>query len=197
MAVGVRARPDAAGRVAVVGAGLAGLSAAWNLRRLGFPVEIFERRRLVGGKATSFESGGTEFDNGQHVFLGCFREWRLLVREVGMEDAIYLQPRFEALLIADDGRASRLRAGRLPAPWHLLPALFGHRLLGLRGRFDVARAMLAAGRHTPLEGTFSDWLDRLGQGSKARGGFWTPFLVPSLNAPLDEVEAEAGRFVLT
>ena len=81
-----------AGPVAVVGAGLAGLAAGLELRRRGFQVEIFERSRLVGGKAASFESGGSDLDTGQHVFLGCFDEWLGLVREVGMLGDVFLQP---------------------------------------------------------------------------------------------------------
>jgi hydroxysqualene dehydroxylase len=182
--------------VAVVGAGLAGLSAALELHRRGFEVEILERSRLVGGKATSFSAGGVEVDNGQHVFLGCFDAWREMVREVGMEDQIYLQPRFEVLLFGEGGTA-RLHAGRLPAPLHLAPALLAHRLLGLRGRIEVARAMLAARRPGAAGESLAGWLDGHGQGAVAKAAFWDPFLVPALNAPLEECSAEAGRFVLT
>lgn len=183
-------------RVAVVGAGLAGLSAALELHRRGFEVEILERGRLVGGKATSFTAGGVEVDNGQHVFLGCFDAWREMVRELGMEDQIYLQPRFEVLLFGEGGTA-RLNAGRLPAPLHLAPALLAHRLLGLRGRIEVARAMLAARRPGAAGQSLAAWLDGLGQGPVTRAAFWEPFLVPALNAPLEDCSAEAGRFVLT
>ena len=184
-------------RIAVVGAGLAGLTAAWDLRRRGFQVDLYERTRLVGGKATSFRAGGEEVDNGQHVFLGCFDEWLGLVREAGMEEQLHLQPRFDVLLLAPGGRRARLHAARLPAPLHLLPALLAHGLLGLRGRIEVARGMLAAGRPAPATETMAGWLDRHGQGQLARDTFWDPFLVPALNAPLEEVAAEAGRFVLT
>lgn len=183
-------------RVAVVGAGLAGLSAALELHRRGFEVEILERSRLVGGKATSFTAGGVEVDNGQHVFLGCFDAWREMVRELGMEDQIYLQPRFEVLLFGEGGTA-RLHAGRLPAPLHLAPALLAHRLLGLRGRIEVARAMLAARRPSAEGESLAAWLDGHGQGAVAKAAFWDPFLVPALNAPLEDCSAEAGRFVLT
>jgi hydroxysqualene dehydroxylase len=184
------------GPIAVVGAGLAGLTAAWELRRRGFEVELYERSRLVGGKATSFEAGGVEVDNGQHVFLGCFEEWRRLAEEAGMGSHLYLQPRFEALLLTRDGRSARLRAARLPAPLHLLPALLNHRLLGIDGRIQLARAMLAARHSAPANETMAAWLDHAGQSAATRAAFWDPFLVPSLNAPLDEVAADAGCFVI-
>jgi hydroxysqualene dehydroxylase len=191
MASGVRGAP-----IAVVGAGLAGLSAAWELTRLGFEVEIFERSRLVGGKATSFEVGGVEFDNGQHVFLGCFDEWLRLVGEAGMADKLHLQERFEVVLLAP-GRATRLRAASWPSPLHLLPALVRHRPLGLRGRLQVARAMRAARRPAHPGETAAAWLRRLGQSAQARAMFWDPFLIPALNAPLEDVDAETARSVIT
>jgi squalene-associated FAD-dependent desaturase len=191
----------AVGTVAVVGAGLAGLAAGLELRRRGFEVEIFERSRLVGGKAASFEAVGSDVDTGQHVFLGCFDEWLGLVREVGMEDDLFLQPRFQVRILARGRGSVDLRAGRLPPPAHLLPALLGHRFLGWRGRLQVARALLAARRRPDGDGerdaeTLAAWLRRLGQGQDAVAGFWDLFMVPALNTPLDEALAEDGRFVI-
>src|SRR5438105_8960717 len=98
-----------AGPVAVVGAGLAGLAAGLELRRRGFQVEIFERSRLVGGKAASFESGGSDLDTGQHVFLGCFDEWLELVREVGMRADLVLQSRFEVRILSRERGSVHLK----------------------------------------------------------------------------------------
>jgi uncharacterized protein with NAD-binding domain and iron-sulfur cluster len=133
-------------RVAVVGAGLAGLAAAVDLADAGIAVEIFERSRLLGGRATSFVVGGREVDNGQHVFLACCTEFVDLVTRLGLADQLFLQPRFEALMIARGGRVSRLRAASLPAPWHLAASLFGFRLMSWRARLRVAKALLNAAR---------------------------------------------------
>ncbi len=192
-------------RVVVVGAGLAGLAAARALRAAGEEVTVLERSRLLGGKATSFVAGAgrgpretveEEVDNGQHVFLGCFDAWLGLVAEAGMADALHLPARFEVALLAPDGRRVRLRAGRLPSPLHLAPALLAHHLLGLGGRLRVARAMTAARQPAAPGETLAQWLQRQGQGAAERALFWDPFLIPSLNAPLEEVDAEAGLFVL-
>ena len=83
-------------RVAVVGAGLAGLSAALDLKEAGLHVELFERSRLLGGRATSFEIANQEVDNGQHVFLACCTEFIRFARRVGMESQLHMQERFDA-----------------------------------------------------------------------------------------------------
>ena len=41
-------------RVAVIGGGIAGVSAAWSLHRSGYAVEIFERSSTLGGNAKTF-----------------------------------------------------------------------------------------------------------------------------------------------
>ena len=86
----------APGHVAVVGGGLAGLSAAVELKQRGYAVELLERSRLLGGKATSFKLGDVEVDNGQHVFLACCTEFMDFVQQLdGVaptgESALFLQ----------------------------------------------------------------------------------------------------------
>lgn len=53
-------------RFAVLGAGPAGLWAAWKLARRGFAVEVLERSGAVGGNAGSFTLGGQRVDFGSH-----------------------------------------------------------------------------------------------------------------------------------
>ena len=57
-------------RVAVVGAGLGGLSAAAHLARNGFQVDLFERHRVPGGYANSFVRNGFEFEASLHALSG-------------------------------------------------------------------------------------------------------------------------------
>jgi hydroxysqualene dehydroxylase len=192
----------APGKVAVVGAGLAGLSAALELNRLGFTVELLERTRLLGGKATSFKLADAEVDNGQHVYLACCTEFVDFVRRArptSPPDAspLYLQDRFEARLLARGRRPARLRAARLPAPWHLVPALLRDHQLAPLDRVRIGLAMLDARRPPQPGETFDAWLRRHHQTVATRKGFWDPFFVPALNAPLDEVSAEAALFVIS
>jgi squalene-associated FAD-dependent desaturase len=182
----------------VVGAGLAGLAAAEDLQARGFSVEVYERSRLLGGRATSFEIGGTEVDNGQHVYLHCCDEFIAFVERAGLRHALREQERFDALVLARDGTVSRLRAAALPAPLHLLASFARYAHLRLGDRLRIARALLAAayGGKPAADVTFDRWLDRNGQNERTRRAFWDPFFIPALNAAFDKVSARDALFVI-
>jgi diapolycopene oxygenase len=59
---------DIANKVAIVGAGIAGISAAIRLQSKGYQVIVFEANNYPGGKLTAFEGNGYRFDMGPSLF---------------------------------------------------------------------------------------------------------------------------------
>ena len=56
-------------RVAVIGSGLGGLSAACTLAARGYEVEVFEKNPWLGGKAAVLEEEGFRFDMGPTILI--------------------------------------------------------------------------------------------------------------------------------
>ena len=56
-------------RVAVIGSGLAGLSAAATLAARGYEVEVFEKNSWLGGKAALLQEKGFRFDMGPTILI--------------------------------------------------------------------------------------------------------------------------------
>ncbi|MBU2258813.1 MAG: FAD-dependent oxidoreductase, partial [Candidatus Omnitrophica bacterium] len=54
-------------RIIILGAGLAGLSAAWHLQKIGRDCRIFEKEKQVGGLCRSKNIGGFSFDYSGHL----------------------------------------------------------------------------------------------------------------------------------
>jgi len=55
-------------KVVILGAGPAGISAAWRLTKLGFPVTVLERDNAVGGMGRTIKVGDYSVDFGPHTF---------------------------------------------------------------------------------------------------------------------------------
>src|SRR5437016_10001834 len=108
-----------AGRVAIIGGGLAGLAAATALAPHGFEVIVLEARGRIGGRAGSFQDAttGQLIDACQHVSMGCCTNFAHFCRTVGIHHLLQAQP--SLYFMTPDRRLSEFRATRWPAPFHL------------------------------------------------------------------------------
>lgn len=131
---GVRGKP-----VVVIGAGLAGLAAAYELHAVGYDVTVFEARDRVGGRVLSFNAaGGSEFVPGRNIegggeligsnhpaWLAYAERFGLELMEVG-EDEHAFSPVLIDGQVLDDDAAEKL--------WASMDSAF-------RGLTDLARAI--------------------------------------------------------
>ncbi len=69
-------------KVAVIGAGIAGLSCARELRRAGYFVEVFEQERVIGGRLATARVGLESFDYGAQYLTARGTAFRLFIDEV-------------------------------------------------------------------------------------------------------------------
>lgn len=71
-------------RVAIIGAGLTGLTAAWRLRAAGIDATIFEKSAFPGGRTRSVRQDGFIFDTGAITMLPTYNKTLALVAELGI-----------------------------------------------------------------------------------------------------------------
>jgi protoporphyrinogen oxidase len=141
-------------RIAVLGAGPAGMTAAWRLSELGYPVTVFDRDDAVGGMGRTITvAGGYRVDFGPHTFH---------IRETdesrGVIDAI--RPFFgEDPLILTRGTRVLLRGKEYVYPLELLQVLTGvSPLLSFRIVFDYAIATVKTTLSPPKKAdSFEEW----------------------------------------
>jgi uncharacterized protein with NAD-binding domain and iron-sulfur cluster len=178
-------------RVAVVGGGLAGITAALDCAAAGARVTVLEVRPQLGGAAYSFERDGLRLDNGQHVFLRCCTAYTALLDRLGSRAMTRMQRRLDIPVLAPDGRVARLRRSGLPAPLHLGGALARYTQLAPADRLRAVRAALALRRLDPEdprldERSFGAWLAEQGQRPAAVQALWDLIARPTLNVTADE-----------
>jgi squalene-associated FAD-dependent desaturase len=183
--------------VAVIGGGLAGISAGSALADAGYQVELFERRPYLGGRASSYELPGTGevVDNCQHVLLGCCTNLIDFYRRLGVEHQIRWYD--EITFILPGGKTSILKPGALPAPLHATASFLAFSVLDLKDKLAIARAMLALVPSPPPDDgqNFQAWLERRGQTKQAIDRFWAPVLISALNEELDRVSVRYAALV--
>ena len=73
-------------KIGVVGAGIAGLTAAWRLQQAGHDVEVFEACGHAGGRMASTQVGGFVLDLGVHMLLEHYDRTRALIAELGLAE---------------------------------------------------------------------------------------------------------------
>ncbi len=97
-------------RVAVVGAGWAGLAAAIRTVQRGHSVTLYEMASCPGGRARTIEHHGEKLDNGQHILIGAYVRTLDLMTTVGVDlDAVLA--RMPLAMVTPDGIGLRLPPG--------------------------------------------------------------------------------------
>ncbi|XTZ11919.1 MAG: 15-cis-phytoene desaturase [cyanobacterium endosymbiont of Rhopalodia inflata] len=112
-------------RVAIAGAGLAGLSCGKYLVDAGHTPIILERRDVLGGKVAAWkDDDGDWYETGLHIFFGAYPNMLQLFKELGIEERlqwkkhsmIFNQPEFP-------GTYSRFDFPDIPAPFNGIIAI--------------------------------------------------------------------------
>ncbi len=176
-------------RVAIVGAGLAGMATAVDLVDAGHEVEIFESRPFVGGKVGSWvDADGNHIEMGLHVFFGCYYQLFDLMKKVGAIENLRLKEHTHTF-INKGGRMGELDFRFITgAPFNGLKAFFTTSQLSLQ---DKLQNSLALGTSPIVRGlvdfdgamktireldriSFADWFRRHGGNDGSLKRMWNP-----------------------
>jgi squalene-associated FAD-dependent desaturase len=187
-------------QVAVIGGGLAGITAAIDLAEAGHEVVLLEARPRLGGAASSYQRGEMTIDNGQHVILRCCDQYQALLARLGVTGQVEFQPRFDVTVLGPGGPARLYRTG-LPSPLHLTASLNKYKLLPLADRLKVSRAALAMKFVDPAnpatdDQRLGDWLVAHGQSDLARRRMWDLFIISALNIAGDDANLSLAATVI-
>ncbi|MBW4526112.1 MAG: 9,9'-di-cis-zeta-carotene desaturase [Phormidium tanganyikae FI6-MK23] len=196
-------------RVAIVGAGLAGLAAAVELVDAGHEVEIFEARSFVGGKAGSWiDSDGNHIEMGLHVFFNNYANLFALMEKVGVYDELLAKEHVHTF-VNRGGELGKLDFRfLLGAPFHGLKAFFTTGQLTVQDKlqnaialgtspivpglvnFDVAMKMIRALDNV----SFANWFRSHGGSQNSLKKMWDPI---ALALGFIDTENISARCMLT
>jgi hydroxysqualene dehydroxylase len=181
-------------RIAVIGGGWAGCTAALTLAEAGVAVTLYEASRTLGGRARKVELENQQLDNGQHILLGAYEQTLQLIDR--LHPAASSENLWRLPLTVDQPPDFQLACPRLPAPLHLLAGLLGAHGLNWREKLAAARwaHSLMHGTDTPDHLSVSQLTQ--GQPEKLRRLLWHPLCVSALNTPPEIASARVFHNVI-
>ncbi|MGB5963104.1 MAG: 15-cis-phytoene desaturase [Coleofasciculaceae cyanobacterium] len=105
-------------RVAIAGAGLAGLSCAKYLTDAGHTPIVLERQNVLGGKVAAWkDEDGDWYETGLHIFFGAYPNMLQMFKELDIEDRLQWKEHSMIFNQPDKpGTYSRFDFPDLPAP---------------------------------------------------------------------------------
>lgn len=186
-------------KVAVIGAGWAGMAAAIAHRQAGRQVTVFEAARTVGGRARAVpgvlpDGTAATLDNGQHILIGAYTESLRLMRLVGIDPATALL-RLPLTLQFPDGQG--LQLPDLPPPLDALLGIARAKGWGWQDKVALLRTATAwqlrgfrCAPHTSVADLCAPLTPRL------MAEFIDPLCVSALNTPAREASGQVFLRVL-
>lgn len=138
---------------AVVGAGLAGLAAAWRLARAGVQVRVFEAGPHAGGVIRSVREGAWLAEHGANSMADPPPAVRALLRDAGLEAGLLAtRPEARRRYVVRGGRPVPVPAGP--------PQLLSTRLLSLPAKLRVLAEPLARAADESADESVADLVRR-------------------------------------
>ena len=191
---------DSRDRPIVLGGGMAGIAAAMELADRGASPILVESRPYLGGRVRSFihQETGDEIDNGRHLLIGCYHKTFDLLRKLGTDDLVTIQPALRVeFRTTDNSDDTLISPSWLPPPLHVLAGMFRLKQLSFRERAGLLRVGLDVKRKGPHENeTVAQYLGRLDQSKRTQQRLWSPLVIATLNTRPEEASARLFAAVM-
>ncbi len=139
--------------VAIIGAGITGLTAAFYLKRKGVPVTVYEAGRRAGGVIQSVRKDGFLAESGPNTILETSPKIAQLVRDAGLESRkLATNPKAEARYVVRGGKPVAMPSSQL--------GIFTSELLSAKAKFALVREPFVPPRRDGNEESVAEFVTR-------------------------------------
>jgi len=184
-------------KIAILGGGVSGISAAKELMLANYPFVLFEATGEIGGRASRiFDKTSEEYlDNGQHLLSGAYDVFLNLLEYLGTSTMV-AKPKGLVVPYIDsiDGKviSAILDTTKAWGKAGTLKGLLEFALLSSRDKYSIIRLALIISlgqAKTNDSETCTSFLKRYKQTERAIEVFWEPLILAVLNTPISRASA--------
>ena len=139
--------------VAIIGAGITGMTAAFYLKRSGVPVSVYEASSRVGGVIQSTRFNGFLAESGPNTIIETSPKISQLVLDAGLAARrMETDPEAEARYVVRDGRPLAMPSSQL--------GIFGSKLLSVSAKYALLREPFVPPRRGGAEESVAEFVSR-------------------------------------
>lgn len=190
-------------RVAIAGAGLAGLACAKYLTDAGHTPIVLESRDVLGGLVAAWkDEDGDWYETGLHAFFGAYPNMLQLMKELGIEDR--LQWKQHTLIFNQPekpGVLSRFDVPDIPAPFNVIMSILRNNDMltweqKIRFAIGLVPAIVRGQTYVEEMDRYSllEWLQRQGIGERVSSDI---FIAASKALTFVEPDQVSATIILT
>ena len=187
-------------KVIIIGAGIAGISAAMELVENGYEVNLFETSSRAGGRMFSLldNKSKDEIDNGQHLFIGAYKHFFNILKKLDTFKFIANQKSLKVDFFDIHNGKSTLNTGILPSFLGLILGLALLKNISLKSKYKTVQFLrkLKVGNLKYNGLTAYELLISEEQEIDIIEKFWKPFVVATMNISINYADAETFLNIL-
>lgn len=183
------------GTLDIFGAGISGMTAAYNLCEQGFDIRLFEARNYAGGRACSFEwkAANALLDNGSHAAMRCYKSFLKILKKLGSLDILSDKETAVSFFFEDKSTIKLSLKDLVKNPIKFMFTFGGlNKVDGFQCKENalfMIKAKLGLAKPMPAQSA-DDFLNSHNINDVSKDVFWKPFCESALNTKLEECDAE-------
>ena len=181
-----------AGRVVVVGGGVSGLAAAYELSRAGYEVTVVEARNRVGGRVISFSEfvPGKSVEGGGELIGSNHPAWVAYAKQFGLQFIDVSEEDLEAPIVLNGKKVTAEQSEQL---WEEMEKAFSTILVDA-AKVDADQPWKANNAEALDKRTLADWINKLQVSPLCKTAFHTMMMAD--NGVVTEWQSYLGNLAM-